>query len=84
MPVPQPGANNFPRIAPRFEQFVPAGRSGWFKLWPSGLAGMTGAVINFNTNAGASAGAFNQGRNLHKLTNTNTGVITIPVFPPSC
>ncbi|MEK7832685.1 MAG: hypothetical protein AAB401_16450, partial [Acidobacteriota bacterium] len=26
-------SNNFPRITPRFETFIPAGRSGWFKLW---------------------------------------------------
>jgi hypothetical protein len=76
--------NSFPRIVPRFEQFIPAGRSGWFKLWPGSLAGMTGAVINYNSNAAASANAFNQGHNLHKLTTTNTMVYTIPVFPPSC
>ena len=77
-------SNAFPRIAPRFEQFVPAGRSGWFKLWEPGLFGISGALINFNANATASAGAFNQGHNLHTLTSTNTASYVIPVFPPNC
>jgi len=76
--------NNLPRITPRFEQFVPAGRSGWFKLWVPGLFGMTGAILNTNPNAGTSAGAFNQGHNLHVLTNTNTASYVIPIFPPGC
>ncbi len=75
----------FPRTAPRFDSHIPAGRSGWMKLSISGgTAGMTGAVINFNANAGASAGAFNQGHNLHVLTNTNAATYTIPILPPSC
>ena len=79
-------SNNFPRITPRFETYVPAGRTGWFKVWPTTptLWGMTGAAINFNPNAASSAGAFNQGHNLHKLTLTNTANYIIPVFPPSC
>ena len=79
-------SSNFPRITPRFETYIPAGRTGWFKLWPttSGLWGMTGAAINFNANAASSSGAFNQGHNLHKLTLTNTASYIIPVFPPSC
>ena len=80
-------SNNFPRITPRFETFIPAGRTGWFKVWPStpGVQwGMTGAAINFNPNSDSSSGAFNQGHNLHKLTLTNTASYIIPVFPPSC
>jgi hypothetical protein len=78
-------SNNFPRITPRFETFIPAGRTGWYKLWPTtGLWGMTGAAINFNPNADSSSGAFNQGHNLHKLRLTNTANYIIPVFPPSC
>ncbi|HKQ75575.1 MAG TPA: DUF4394 domain-containing protein [Blastocatellia bacterium] len=73
--------NNFPRITPRFETFVPAGRSGWFKLSSTNDQGILGAAINF---AGSSAGAFNQGHNLHKLTLTSTASFTIPVFPPNC
>jgi hypothetical protein len=77
-------SGNTPRITPRFEQFVPAGRSGWFKVWVPGFVGMTGAILNTNPNAGTSAGAFNQGHNLHILTTTDTASYTIPVFPPGC
>jgi hypothetical protein len=78
-------SNSFPRTAPRFDSVIPAGRTGWMKLWVAGgTAAMTGAAINFNANAAASAGAFNQGHNLHVLTTTNAMVYTIPIFPPSC
>ncbi|MFN0109038.1 MAG: proprotein convertase P-domain-containing protein [Blastocatellia bacterium] len=77
-------SNNFPRTTPRFETFIPAGRTGWLKVFNQTAAiGMTGAAINFNANAASSAGAFNQGHNLHTLTLT-TGSYVIPVFPPSC
>ena len=76
--------NNFPRITPRFETFVPAGRSGWLKLNATNDQGILGAAINFNPNAGSSADAFNQGHNLHKLTLTSAASFTIPVFPPNC
>jgi hypothetical protein len=75
--------NNFPRIAPRFDQFVPAGRSGWLKLYSANDQAILGAAINFNRNDGAP-GAYNQGHNLHKLTLTTNASFTIPVFPPSC
>jgi hypothetical protein len=45
---------------------------------------MTGAIINSNPNAAASAGAFNQGHNLHTLTTSSGMNYIIPVFPPSC
>jgi len=77
--------NNFPRITPRFETFVPAGRTGWLRMYnQTGAIGMTGAAINFNANAASSAGAFNQGHNLHHLTLNNQMSYVIPVFPPSC
>jgi hypothetical protein len=76
--------NTLPRITPRFDQFVPAGRTGWFKVWVPGLFGMTGAILNTNPNAGTSAGAFDQGHNLHKLTLTSTASYTIPIFPSGC
>ncbi|MFN0111435.1 MAG: hypothetical protein ACKVZH_21435, partial [Blastocatellia bacterium] len=77
--------NNFPRTTPRFETFIPAGRTGWLKIFnQTGAAGITGAAINFNANAASSAGAFNQGHNLHGLTLNATNSYTIPVFPPSC
>jgi hypothetical protein len=77
-------SNNFPRVTPRFEQFIPAGRSGWAKVFSQSDIGLSGAVINFNANAGASSGAFNQGHNLHKLTLTSAASYVIPVFPPNC
>ena len=78
-------SNNFPRTTPRFESFIPAGRTGWLKVFnQTGTIGMTGAAINFNSNASASAGAFNQGHNLHALTLNNGMSYIIPVFPPSC
>ena len=76
--------NSFPRTTPRFETFVPAGRTGWFKLYSQSDVGMTGAIINFNPNASASASAFNQGHNLHRLTLSATQSYVIPVFPPAC
>ncbi len=77
-------SSNFPRTAPRFEQFIPSGRSGWGKFYsPSDIA-LLGAAFNFNRNATTSANAFNQGRNLHKLTLTSAATLTIPIFPPNC
>lgn len=76
---------NFPRTTPRFDQFIPAGRSGYMKFWISGgTAAMTGATINFNANAGGSSSAYSQGHNLHALTVTTSASITIPVFTPGC
>lgn len=78
-------SNNFPRTTPRFETFIPAGRTGWLKIFnQTGSIGITGAAINFNANAASSAGAFNQSHNLHALTLNATNSYTIPVFPPSC
>ncbi len=77
-------SNNFPRTAPRFESFIPAGRTGWLKLYSQSDIGIVGAAINFNPNAGTNAGAFNGGHNLHKLKLTPAASLTIPIFPPSC
>lgn len=77
-------SNNFPRIAPRFETFIPAGRTGWFKVFSQSDIGILGAAINSNPNAGSSAGAFNSGHNLHHLTLSAAANVVIPVFPPSC
>jgi uncharacterized repeat protein (TIGR01451 family) len=76
--------NSFPRTAPPFESVIPAGRSGWMKLWGNADIGILGAVINFNPNVVTSAAAFSQGHNLHKLRLTSAASLTIPVFPPSC
>lgn len=76
--------NSFPRTAPRVEQVIPAGRSGWLKLGMQAEGAISGAALNFNPNAGTNSSAFNQGHNLHKLTLTTTTTMTVPVFPPSC
>lgn len=76
--------STFPRTTPRINQVIPAGHSGWMKLWGVSDIGLLGAMINYNPSSNVSAGAFNQGHNLHKLTLTNTAVLTIPVFPPHC
>jgi len=76
--------NTEPRTVPRFETFIPSGRSGWMKLWASADVGIVGASINYNANAGAQANAFNGGHNLHKLTLSATSNYVVPVFPPSC
>ncbi|MGE0884330.1 MAG: HYR domain-containing protein [Blastocatellales bacterium] len=76
--------NTTPRITPRFDQFVGAGRSGWIKMYQRDGHAILGAAINFNPNTSASAGAFTGGHNLHHLTLTNTASYIIPIFPPSC
>jgi hypothetical protein len=78
-------SNTFPRTAPRIDQIIPAGRSGWLKLYSSTAdIAIIGAVINANANTGTAAGAFSGGHNLHKLTLSAAANFTIPVFPPTC
>lgn len=82
-------SNNFPRTAPRFDVVIPAGHSGWIKLYADNSAiGLLGATINSNSSSNAVANAFSGARNLHHLTINNTGggavSLTVPVFPPSC
>ena len=67
---------NFPRTVPRYDQVIPAGRSGWMKLWAGVDQGLSGAMINFHASNG-----FNQGHNLHILSLTDSVTYTIPVFP---
>jgi hypothetical protein len=76
--------SNFPRTTPRFEQFVPAGRSSWLKVYSTNDQALNGASFNFNPNAAASANAFNGGHNLHTLTTTTAASYTLPVLPVSC
>ncbi|MEP7271890.1 MAG: hypothetical protein ABI882_10340 [Acidobacteriota bacterium] len=76
--------NNFPKVAPRFDQVIPAGQTGWMKFWATSDVGIVGAVINQNASVGTAAGAFVGGHNLHKLTLSASNSWTIPIFPPSC
>lgn len=73
-----------PCAGPRFEQFIPSGRSGWLKLFSQSDIAIFGVMLNFNRNFREQATAYNQGRNLHRLTLTGSGSITIPVGPPNC
>ncbi len=75
-------SNDFPHTTPRLSQFIPAGRTGWFKIWTTGTGGMIGAILNANPNTANTSGAFNGRHNLHVLTQTSDSFI-IPVFPPS-
>jgi hypothetical protein len=77
-------SNTFPRTTPRFENVIPAGRSGWMKIWSFSDIGVSGAQINRNPSAAAAANAFNSGHNLHKVTLSAAATLIIPVFPPSC
>lgn len=77
--------NTTPRTTPRFTTVVPAGRSGWMKLYSiSGNTPLLGAVINFNPAATASPTAFNGGHNLHKLSLVPAATIIVPIFPSNC
>jgi uncharacterized repeat protein (TIGR01451 family) len=77
-------SNTFPRTFTPFSRVIPAGRSGWMKVWEVNDWGLFGAQINFNPNAGASSNAFNQGHNLHVLTLTDAVTLVVPVFIPAC
>ncbi|MDX2043225.1 MAG: HYR domain-containing protein [Acidobacteriota bacterium] len=74
----------FPCPGPRLEQFIPAGRTGWLRLYSQSDVALFGASLVTNPNVRATANAFNQGHNLHVLTLTNAASITIPVLPPNC
>lgn len=84
--------NTTPRLTPRFETIIPAGRSGWLKLSSTDTTGgILGAVFNCHPETGSVANAFNGGHNLHKLTFNDANVGTanapnliVPVFPPTC
>ncbi|MBP6824647.1 MAG: HYR domain-containing protein [Acidobacteria bacterium] len=73
-----------PCPGPRFESFIPSGRTGWLRLYSQSDIAIFGAGIVTNPNVRATANAFNQGHNLHTLTLTNSASITIPVLPPTC
>jgi len=69
-------SSSFPRTVPRIDQVIPAGRSGWMKLWAGTDQAISGTMINYS-----ASGRFNNGHNLHTLTLTDSVSYTIPVFP---
>jgi hypothetical protein len=77
-------SNAFPRLTPRIETYIPAGRSGWTSFYATNGTGITGAVINLNVNSMASANAFSGGQNLYKVTlNANGDFLDMPVIRPA-
>lgn len=73
-------SGTFPRSAPRFPTIVPAGRTGWLKLWPqSDSVAFVGLSLVKNVNARE----FRGGHNMHKLT-LGTTSLTIPILKPTC
>jgi hypothetical protein len=74
----------FPRTSPRISSVIPAGRAGWMKFWRPTDGAIVGCILNFNPNSSTDASAFNQGRNLHKLTLTTESSFIVPVNPPGC
>jgi len=74
--------NNFPRLSPRYETFVPAGRAGWLTAFATNGTGLTGAILNFNPNISSQSSAFSGGQNLSKVTlNANGDFLEMPVLP---
>lgn len=72
-------SNSFPRTTPRLDQLIPAGRSGWMKLYGGASdQAIMGSVIN---QAAPGAGGFNGGHNLHVMTQTGATVLTMPIVP---
>jgi hypothetical protein len=75
-----PLSDSFPKTAPRFDRVIPAGQTGWMKFWsvstinnvPFGSSSdprtLLGAVFQRNSQVGSASGAFQEARNLHKLT----------------
>ena len=74
----------FPCPGPRFESFIPSGRTGWLRLFGQTDIALFGASVVVNANVRSTANAFNQGHNLHTLTLTNAASLTISVQPPAC
>jgi len=73
-------SDSYPRTVPRFSAVIPAGRTGWLKLYSQdGSKGILGAAIVWNIVSGTN---FVGGHNLHHLTLTTGGTAaTLPVFP---
>lgn len=74
----------FPRTTPPFTSVIPAGRTGWLKLWADGDVGILGVALQFNPNTATSRNAFSGGDNLHKLTLSTANSLIVPVIVPSC
>lgn len=74
--------NSFPVVPDGFANVIPAGITGWMKLWPTTDAGILGAALNFNANAGFGSPFYSGGQNLRYLTTTGAATLIIPVYSP--
>jgi len=77
--------NANPRTVPRFDSVIPAGRTGWMKVYTTGQTGILGSMIVYNQQARVG---FEGGHNLHHLTlaaDSNAlsiiNSVTFPIFP---
>lgn len=78
-------SNSFPLTATPFASFLPAGRSGWLKVYDaSNDVGLLGAALQFNRNAGTQLRAFTGGQNLRALTLSASNSYTLPLSQPTC
>lgn len=73
-------SDSFPRTAPRFSTVIPAGRTGWMKVYnTNGTTGIVGSQVVYNL---ADNVNFWGGHNLHALTLTSAAnTATLPIFP---
>ncbi|MFZ4986311.1 MAG: hypothetical protein ACOYLF_12695 [Blastocatellia bacterium] len=74
----------FPRTVPRPNVHIPAGRTGWLRLYPPTLdVGLLGSVL-VSDNSPSSTSPYSGGRNLHVLRMSSSVTYMMPVFPPTC
>lgn len=79
-------SNTFPRTVPQFQTIIPAGRSGWMRVFHNLQDNAyLAATLNFNASAGASANAYNNGQNLtHRTLTVGGTTLTMLISTPPC
>ena len=83
-------SDTFPRTTPRFTTVIPAGRTGWTKIYAAGSNSANpdaGAVFIYNPNAQTQANAFNSAITLPMYGDPHTVVLPIDpgtFVPPYC
>lgn len=73
----------FPRLATRLDTFIPAGQTGWMRLWTDANIGLLGTLINLPANL-RTQNAFASGYNLPQGALTPAVSLEIPVSVPTC
>ncbi len=74
---------SFPRLTTRLDSFIPAGQSGWMKLWTDANWGMIGSVMNLPANLRTPSG-FVGGFNLPQGALANAVSLEVPISVPTC